>query len=87
MTQLTPEQQVFVDGQVATGVFHSPTDVVEAAFELLKTRQQEFSQLSGAIAQVERGEVAELDIADIKRGDANAWIVADGPLASYVSGA
>lgn len=66
MTQLTSEQQTFVDGQVATGLFRSPTDVVQAAFELLKTRQHEYSQLSRAISEVERGEVGELDIADIK---------------------
>jgi putative addiction module CopG family antidote len=66
MTQLTPEQQTFVDGQVATGVYRSPTEVVQAAFELLQSRQQEYAQLAEAIVQVERGDVARLDIADIK---------------------
>jgi Arc/MetJ-type ribon-helix-helix transcriptional regulator len=67
MLQLTPEQQSFVDAQLSTGAFTSTTEIVDAAFELLRVRQTEHSLLAGAIAQVERGEVAELDVEDIKR--------------------
>lgn len=66
MTQLTPQQQSFVDAQVATGMFTDSTEVVQAAIDLLQIRQAEYAQLTEAIAQVNRGEVAELDIADIK---------------------
>lgn len=66
MTQLTPNQQSFVDAQVAAGIYPSSTDVVEAALNLLQQRHREYGQLATAIAQIERGEVAELDIADIK---------------------
>jgi putative addiction module CopG family antidote len=61
MTVLTPEQQSFVDSQIAGGAFHSATEVVQAALELLQSRQAEYGQLSEAIAQLQRGEVAELD--------------------------
>lgn len=67
MIQLTPSQQNFVDSQIATGVFRDSSEVVQAALDLLNNRQREYAQLVGAIAQVERGEVAELDVADVKR--------------------
>ena len=67
MIELTPAQQNFVDAQVAAGVFRDPNEVVQAAFDLLGGRQKEYEQLAEAIGQVERGEVAELDIDDIKR--------------------
>jgi putative addiction module CopG family antidote len=67
MIQLTPSQQSFVDSQIATGVFRDSSEVVQAALDLLNNRQREYAQLAGAIAEVERGEVAELDVADVKR--------------------
>ncbi len=66
MIQLTPSQQSFVDSQIATGIFRDSNEVVQAALELLSSRQREYSQLAEAIAQVERGEVAELDVEDVK---------------------
>lgn len=65
--ELTPSQQNFVDAQVATGVFRDQSEVLQAALELLGSRQQEYAKLASAIAQVERGEVAELDVEDVKR--------------------
>jgi putative addiction module CopG family antidote len=67
MIQLTPLQQSFVDSQIATGVFRDSNEVVEAALELLNSRQREYAQLAEAIAQTERGDVAELDVEDVKR--------------------
>lgn len=67
MIELTPSQQDFVEAQVATGVFRDPGEVLQAALELLSSRQQEYALLKDAIAQVERGEVAELDVEDVKR--------------------
>jgi putative addiction module CopG family antidote len=65
--ELTPSQQDFVDAQVATGVFRDPSEVLQAALELLGSRQQEYAKLASAIAQIERGEVSELDVEDVKR--------------------
>jgi putative addiction module CopG family antidote len=67
MIQLTPQQQQFVDSQVASGVFNEPAEVVSVALSLLQQRQGEYDQLKTAIAQVERGEYEPLDIEDIKR--------------------
>lgn len=67
MIQLTPQQQEFVDAQVATGAYREPAEVVGIALTLLQQRQREYDQLKSAIAQVERGEYEPLDIKDIKR--------------------
>jgi putative addiction module CopG family antidote len=67
MIELTPQQQEFVDAQVATGIFKEPAEVVGVALSLLQQRQREYDQLETAIGQVERGEYGPLDIDDIKR--------------------
>lgn len=67
MIELTPQQQQFVDAQVASGVFREPAEVVGVALALLQQRQSEYAQLHTAIAQVEGGKYEPLDIEDIKR--------------------
>jgi putative addiction module CopG family antidote len=67
MLELTPQQQQFVDAQVATGLFREPSEVVGAALSLLNERQREYAQLESAIEQVERGDYEPLDVEDIKR--------------------
>jgi antitoxin ParD1/3/4 len=67
MIQLTPQQQQFVDAQVATGLYKEPAEVVGEALTLLQQRQSEYEQLQTAIGQLERGEYEPLDIEDIKR--------------------
>ena len=48
-------------------MFREPSDVVGAALTLLSERQKEYSELTTAITQVERGEYQELDIEEVKR--------------------
>ena len=67
MIELTPQQQQFVDAQVASGVFKEPAEVVGVALTLLQQRQSEYDQLKTAIRQVEHGEYEPLDIEDVKR--------------------
>ena len=67
MIQLTPQQQEFVNAQVASGVFQEPAEVIDLALTLLQQRQSEYDQLKTAIAQVERGELEPLDMQDVKR--------------------
>ena len=67
MIELTPQQQQFVDAQVATGVFKEPAEVVGVALELLQQRQSEYDRLQAAITQVQRSEFGPLDVEDIKR--------------------
>ncbi len=65
--ELTPQQQQFVDAQVAAGIFREPSEVVGAALNLLNERQKEYDQLKSSIDQVERGEYGVLDMEDVKR--------------------
>ena len=61
MIELTPQQQQFVDAQVASGAFKEPNEVVGVALELLQQRQREYdeyvrNELSKGIAALEAGE-------------------------------
>jgi putative addiction module CopG family antidote len=67
MIELTPQQQQFVDSQIAAGVFNEPGEVIGVALALLQQRQSEYAQLQTAIGQVERGEYEPLDMDDVKR--------------------
>ena len=67
MIELTAQQQQFIEAQVATGIFKEPSEVVDAALDLLQERHREYAQLQTAIQQVERGEIEPLDMDDIKR--------------------
>jgi putative addiction module CopG family antidote len=67
MIELTPQQQQFVDSQLALGIYKEPAEVVGFALTLLQRRQQEYDQLRAAIDQFNRGEYEPLDIEDVKR--------------------
>jgi putative addiction module CopG family antidote len=67
MIELTPQQQQFVDSQIAAGVFKELAEVVGVALTLLAHRQREYQQVQTAIAQVEQGKYEPLNIDDIKR--------------------
>ena len=71
MIELTPQQQQFVDAQIATGVFKEPAEVVGVALELLQQRQREHeenvrNELSKGIAALEAGERVPWDPERIK---------------------
>ena len=40
MIELTPQQQQYVEAQVATGTYKEPAEVVQAAFDLLRRTAQ-----------------------------------------------
>jgi len=67
MIELTPQQQQFVDAQVAAGLYREPAEVIGVALGLLEQRQREYEQLRPAIEQFERGDYSPLDIDDTKR--------------------
>jgi putative addiction module CopG family antidote len=67
MIELTPQQQQFVDSQIAAGIFAEPAEVVGVALALLQQRQSEYAQIETAIGQVERGKYEPLDMDDVKR--------------------
>jgi len=64
--ELTPQQQQFVDAQVASGSFHDPSAVVQAGIELLRRaaageHAQTAEELAAAIPDIEskRGKTIE----------------------------
>ncbi len=71
---LTPELAGFVKEQVASGMYHSASEVIREGLRLLllqkQQRQARLEELRGQIAvgleQADRGEVAPLDIEAIK---------------------
>jgi putative addiction module CopG family antidote len=70
------EFEPFVEGIVASGSYHNPTEVVGEALRLLARREQVLQDVKAGVAQLDRGEYTEysegsLDefLADIKRED------------------
>lgn len=72
MIELTPQQQQFVDAQVAAGLFREPTEVISVALELLEQRQREHeeyvgNELAKGVGAIEAGELVSWDPERIKQ--------------------
>jgi len=71
---LTPELETLISQKVATGMYHSASEVIREALRLLNEhdalRQIHHEELRREIAigmeEIKRGKVAPLDIEDIK---------------------
>jgi putative addiction module CopG family antidote len=71
MIELTPQQQQFVDAQVAAGLYREPAEVVGVALDLLRQRQREHdeyvqNELLKGVATIEAGERFPWDPAHVK---------------------
>ena len=72
---LSPDLVKFVDEKVRSGQFDPPEDVVRGALALLKAQDTDTAAdvsqlrkiLANSIAQADRGELAPLDMQDVKR--------------------
>lgn len=72
---LTPDLEAFVDAKVTSGLYRSPIEVIGDALRLLEerdrlaeSRRQELRrEIARGLEQLERGEKAPLDMAEIKR--------------------
>jgi antitoxin ParD1/3/4 len=69
---LTPEQSQFIQGQLATGNYQSPTEILQVAFELLAEQENQqdpqwlaevSEKIEAAEASIARSEGVELDSA------------------------
>lgn len=72
MIELTPQQQQFIDTQIATGVFKEPAEVIGVALDLLQQQQRERdeyvrNELSKGVAAIEAGERVAWDPGRIKQ--------------------
>ena len=58
---LSPENQAFIDGQVAGGVFASPDEAIDAGVALLRKHNELVAQLQESRRQLDEGEFTEYD--------------------------
>jgi antitoxin ParD1/3/4 len=63
---LSPDLEQWVQDRVATGPYSSAAEVIREALRLLQTREQFRSDVLAGVAQLDRGEVAKLDMEAIK---------------------
>jgi antitoxin ParD1/3/4 len=62
--QLKPEQEKFINEQVASGKYNSPEEVVDRMFLVFERLQSEYDECS-----IETRQKVEVAIAEIERGE------------------
>lgn len=65
-TQLSPENEQYLQNVVATGLFHDRGEALDKAVELLKRREVLIRDVNLGIEQLERGEGIPFDIEEIQ---------------------
>jgi Arc/MetJ-type ribon-helix-helix transcriptional regulator len=65
-TDLSPSNEQYIEDAVARGVFHSRTQALDTAVELLKRREETIRQVNQGIEELERGEGRPLNLEDVK---------------------
>ncbi len=63
---LSPDLAQWIQDRVATGPYSSAAELIREALRLLQAREQFRSDVLAGVAQLDRGEVADLDMAAIK---------------------
>ena len=64
-TNLTPENEQFIETVVAAGRYHDRDEALNRAVELLKSREQLIRDVNLGIEQLERGEGKEWNMEEI----------------------
>ena len=65
-TGISPQNEQYIQEVVARGVFHTRSEALDAAIELLRRRETVIREVNAGIEQIERGEVVPLDIEKMK---------------------
>jgi len=65
-SNLSPENDRYVEYTVATGMYHDRGEALDSAVELLRRREQLIRDVNQGIEQLERGEGRPLDIEKVK---------------------
>ncbi len=65
-SNLSPENEQFLDRIVSVGMFHNRDEALDRAVELLRRREELIREVNKGIEQLERGEGMPLDIKGIK---------------------
>ena len=64
-TNLSPENEQFIEHIIASGLFHDRDEALNRAVELLKEREELIRDVNLGIEQLERGEGKILDLQEI----------------------
>jgi Arc/MetJ-type ribon-helix-helix transcriptional regulator len=65
-SQLSPENENYLQYAVTTGLFHDRGEALDKAVELLKKREQLIGDVNRGIDQLERGDGVPFDLEAIK---------------------
>jgi Arc/MetJ-type ribon-helix-helix transcriptional regulator len=65
-TQLSPENEQYVQNAVSMGLYHDRGEALDKAVELLKRREALIRDVNRGIEQLERGEGVPFDLDEIK---------------------
>jgi antitoxin ParD1/3/4 len=65
-TDLSPENEQFIQTAIASGLYHNRGEALDQAVELLKKREQLIRDVNLGIEQLERGEGVPFDVEEIK---------------------
>ena len=60
-TDISPENEQFIEQQIATGMFRSRADAIDAGVELLRRRQELLDRIDLGRRQLDTGEIHEYD--------------------------
>ena len=66
-SNLSPENEQFLERAVSVGMFHNRDEALDRAVELLRRREQLIRDVNKGIEQLERGEGMPLDIEQVKQ--------------------
>ena len=66
-SNLSPENEQFLEQAVSVGMFHNRDEALDRAVELLRRREQLLRDVNKGIEQLERGEGTPLDIEQVKQ--------------------
>jgi hypothetical protein len=70
-TNLSPENEQFLEHAVSVGMYHDLGEALDKAVELLRRRDELVRDVNAGIEQLERGERLSFDVTDIKRAVRN----------------
>lgn len=65
-TNLSPENEHFLERVVSVGMFNNRDEALDRAVELLRCREELIREVNKGIDQLERGEGVPLDIEGVK---------------------
>jgi Arc/MetJ-type ribon-helix-helix transcriptional regulator len=66
-TDLSPENEQYLEHAVSVGMFHDRGEALDKAVELLRRREELVRDVNVGIEQLEQGEGRAFDVAEIKK--------------------